>query len=77
LKEIFQVGPLEKGFTDDALRETEDAVRLALDSQEPVELAPQNSYVRRLQHQLVERYDLLSESVGVEPRRRVRILPNP
>ena len=77
LKEIFQVGPLEKGFTDDALRETEDAVRLALDSQEPVELAPQNSYVRKLQHQLVERYDLLSESVGVEPRRRVRILPNP
>lgn len=76
LREIFQTGPLEKGFTDDALRETEDAVRLALDSQEPVELAPQNSYVRKLQHQLVERYDLLSESVGVEPRRRVRILPN-
>jgi stage III sporulation protein SpoIIIAA len=75
LRDIFQTGPLEKGYTDDAMKETEDAVRQALSSNEPVELAPQNSYVRRLQHQLVEQYDLLSESIGVEPRRRVRIIP--
>jgi len=28
-----------------------------------------------LQHQLIEKYRLLSESVGEEPNRRVRILP--
>ena len=44
--------------------------------QKAVELAPQNAYVRRLQHQLVERAELDSESLGVEPRRRLKILPN-
>jgi len=33
----------------------------------PIELGPQNSYVRRLQHQLVEAYGLESESVGAQP----------
>ena len=41
----------------------------------PVELSPQNAYVRRLQHQLVEKYHLQSTSVGDEPERRVKILP--
>lgn len=41
----------------------------------PVELAPQNAYIRRLQHQLVEKYQLQSTSIGNEPERRVKILP--
>jgi len=40
---------------------------------EPVELAPQNSALRRLQHLVAQQYQLHSESVGVEPNRRVRI----
>jgi predicted RNA-binding protein Jag len=42
---------------------------------QPVELAPQNNFVRRLQHQLAERYGLATESKGVEPHRRVVIYP--
>jgi predicted RNA-binding protein Jag len=38
-----------------------------------VELAPQGAQVRRLQHQLAERYNLISRSRGKEPNRRVRI----
>ena len=41
----------------------------------PVELSPQGNYVRRLQHQLAERYGLPTESKGVEPYRRVVIYP--
>jgi predicted RNA-binding protein Jag len=41
--------------------------------QDTVELEPQNSYIRRLQHQLADRYNLHSESRGDEPHRRVRI----
>jgi predicted RNA-binding protein Jag len=38
-----------------------------------VELSPQNAYVRRLQHQLVERHELTARSSGKEPNRRLRI----
>ena len=38
-----------------------------------VELSPQNAYVRRLQHQLVERHELTARSTGKEPNRRLRI----
>ena len=38
-----------------------------------VELSPQTSYVRRMQHQLAEKYRLQSRSTGLEPNRRVRI----
>ncbi len=75
IRDIFQTGALEKGFTEDAMREAEEGVQRALSTGEPVELSPQNSYTRRLQHQIVEKHKLLSESIGVEPRRRVRILP--
>ena len=75
VKDIFQAGPLERGYSDDAVREAEQGVQTALVTSAPVDLAPQNSYVRRLQHQIAERSDLVSESVGDEPRRRVRIFP--
>jgi stage III sporulation protein SpoIIIAA len=61
--------------TEAALLETEAAIQEVLRTSSPVDLSPQNSYIRRLQHQLVEKYRLVSESVGVEPNRRVRISP--
>ncbi len=61
--------------TEAALMETEAAIQEVLRTSMPVDLSPQNSYIRRLQHQLVEKYRLVSESVGVEPNRRVRISP--
>jgi stage III sporulation protein SpoIIIAA len=75
VRDMCHMGSLEKGYVDEAMLEAEEGIRAAIDTKQPVELAPQNSYTRRLQHQLVERHDLFSESVGEEPRRRVRILP--
>jgi predicted RNA-binding protein Jag len=46
-----------------------------METLEPVELAPQNARIRKLQHQIIERYNFRSESIGEEPYRRVRILP--
>jgi len=38
-----------------------------------VDLTPQNSYLRRLQHQMIEQANLVGESIGVEPKRRIRV----
>lgn len=62
---------------EEALREAEEAIDEALDQGKPVELNPRNTYVRRLQHQVAERYGLTSESKGEEPYRRVVIYPLP
>jgi stage III sporulation protein SpoIIIAA len=56
-----------------ALREAEDAIEEIKRSGEPVELTPQNAFIRRLQHQMAEKYDMLTKSTGKAPRRRVRI----
>jgi hypothetical protein len=57
-----------------ALREAREAIVQALSSGGPVELLPQNSYLRRLQHELIAEHHLTSHSVGREPRRRVRVI---
>jgi hypothetical protein len=44
-----------------------------MDGASPIALAPQGAYVRRLQHQLADRYNLGSRSRGKEPNRRVEI----
>ena len=77
LRSVFEVeGDMEEdGDQEVALREVEEAISEVLSSTQPVELLPQNSYVRRLQHQLVQRYGLASESRGEEPFRRVVIFP--
>ncbi|MFN3649956.1 MAG: R3H domain-containing nucleic acid-binding protein [Armatimonadota bacterium] len=56
-----------------AMREAEEGIARVLQSGEAVELLPQNSYVRRLQHELIRSYSLASASVGSEPYRRIRI----
>ncbi|MFN8636680.1 MAG: R3H domain-containing nucleic acid-binding protein [Chloroflexota bacterium] len=61
--------------TTSALQETEDAISSVLEQSKPIELSPQSSYIRRLQHQLAERYNLGSRSLGREPYRRVQIFP--
>jgi hypothetical protein len=58
-----------------ALREAEEAVESVRGTDAPVDLGPQRSYVRRLQHQVAQRHHLASRSIGLEPRRFVRILP--
>ncbi len=56
-----------------ALDEAEEAVAQVNEGQEAVELSPQSSYIRRLQHLIAQRSDLSSHSFGKDPNRRVRI----
>jgi stage III sporulation protein SpoIIIAA len=67
-------GVEEVDETESALEEALEAVERARHTTSDVELAPQNSYVRRLQHQLVERHDMSARSTGNEPNRRLVIL---
>jgi len=57
-----------------AMRETKEAIHRVLNGAKMVELSPQNSYIRRRQHQMARESQLISHSQGKEPRRRVRIL---
>jgi hypothetical protein len=73
---LTSIFALELDPRDAAMRETEEAIDIVLRRSEPVELAPQNAYIRRLQHQMAERANLVSRSRGREPYRRVRLYPD-
>ena len=73
---LTSVFALEIDPREAALAEAEHAIGMVLKMQEPIELAPQNAYIRRLQHQLAERANLVSRSRGREPYRRVRLYPD-
>jgi hypothetical protein len=61
--------------TTAALREAEDAIAaVSFDGKMSVELAPQNAYIRRLQHELATRHGVESTSRGREPFRHVTVI---
>lgn len=76
-QELLRIAHLEQtpafGGTESALRETETAIQEVMQTSRPVDLSPQSSYIRRLQHQLAEQHQLSSRSTGKEPYRRVRL----
>ena len=58
-----------------AMREAKVGIEEVQRTQHPVELAPQNAYIRRLQHQLAGDAGVTSSSRGRDPHRRVRLEP--
>jgi hypothetical protein len=68
LKDSDKPGPFKA-----ALDEAEEAVAQVKEGEEAIELSPQSSYIRRLQHLIAQRSDLASHSFGRDPNRRVRI----
>jgi predicted RNA-binding protein Jag len=59
---------------DGGVQEAEKAADRVISGKETtVELSPQSSYIRRLQHQIAEKYNLDSQSTGKEPFRRVTL----
>jgi nucleoside-triphosphatase THEP1 len=56
-----------------AIGEAEDAIVSVMSGGPPVQLEPQVSRIRQVQHQLAERYAVASRSRGREPHRRVEI----
>jgi len=74
LAEIFNLTEFVSGADlDAAMRETQEAIRRVSAGARMVELRPQNSYIRRLQHEMAREANLISQSRGEEPNRRVRI----
>ncbi len=74
LSEAFGLEP-HKNVEEEALREAQEGVDRVMSYGKPVELAPQASEIRRLQHMLVEEMGLGSYSRGEMPWRRVIVLP--
>ena len=76
LREIFRM-PQEISEEDIAVSQMEEAIEEIMNDTSgglnSLELAPQNSFLRRLQHQIAENYKMVSESIGQEPNRRVRV----
>ena len=69
LKDIFALPSMDA--EEIALREASEAIYKVLLDNQPVELTPQTSYVRRMQHQLAEQHRVMSRSTGMEPNRRI------
>ncbi len=61
---------------ESAIQEVEAGIQIVLNTQKSYELEPRRSYIRRLQHDHVEKFNLISLSVGAEPERHIKILPN-
>jgi len=71
---LASVAELRRGPEDHALDEAREAIEAVANGQkDEVELAPQNAYARRLQHELAEKAGLSSRSTGHDPVRRVQI----
>ena len=62
-----------RASSNEALEEAGEAVEQVLAGEEMVDLSPQSSYVRRLQHLLARQYNLRSVSSGNGPNRRVTV----
>ena len=75
LKYYFREGSREDA-EELALREAADAIeQIKTSARSSIDLCSQNAYIRRLQHQMMDQAGLHSESVGEEPKRRLRIYP--
>ncbi len=59
---------------EEALKEAQGAVYRILNGVSSVELEPRKMTIRKLQHELVEKHNLESTSVGEEPNRRLKIV---
>ena len=66
--------PERGGPVEEAMLEAETAIGQVMNGENSaIELTPRSSYIRRLQHQMADRYNLRSESRGDDPFRRVKI----
>jgi hypothetical protein len=76
LQDLFSVMEgMDPSEVREAVQETEHALQRALSEQVVVELAPRPSPIRRMQHRMIARYHLDSESTGTEPSRHLVIYP--
>lgn len=68
---------IQDDYLEPALQEARTAIaRINSGLERTVQLAPQESHVRRMQHELVREANLVSRSSGDEPRRHVTVYSN-
>jgi len=58
---------------EDAMTETQQAIDSVMRGEPSADLQPASAYVRRMQHELARKHNLISHSYGKEPKRWVRI----
>jgi len=58
---------------EEAMTETQQAIDAVMRGEPSADLTPASAYVRRMQHELARKHNLISHSYGKEPRRWVRI----
>lgn len=66
-----------QGYYDEAERALDEAriaISKILEGEEHIELTPQNQKIRKMQHELIEQYNLASHSVGEGEQRHLRIV---
>jgi stage III sporulation protein SpoIIIAA len=73
LNDVFDLESQSSNPVRLALQEVEEAIQQVSDGAPGVELSPQSAYIRRRQHEMVRAANLVSESRGKEPYRRVCI----
>jgi stage III sporulation protein SpoIIIAA len=74
LSDLFNLAePTAGEDPDQALNETQQAITAVLNGSSSIDLPPASAYIRRLQHEMARKANLISHSYGKEPRRRVRI----
>lgn len=76
LQKIFNlVTGVDEEDVREAVEETEEAVRKALEEGVEVALAPRRPALRKVQHRFIASLGLMAESVGREPERHLVIYP--
>jgi predicted RNA-binding protein Jag len=60
-------------MNEDSNLQTRAAIEAVLNGERWVDLPPANATMRRLQHEMARQAQLVSQSFGKEPNRRVRI----
>lgn len=80
LKDALDIRPYDNPDTPEfydetelALDEAKQAVKQVMEGAAVIELSPQNTQIRKLQHELVEQYGLQSASIGEGDDRHLRI----
>ncbi len=73
LGDIFGLPTLTEDPMEQAVAETQEAIRRVLGGSHVEELPPATAEIRRMQHEMARAANLVSHSYGNEPRRRVRI----
>ncbi len=73
LVDVFQLERRETDPLSEGLRDADQAIQQVHSGTEQIDLEPQPPYIRRRQHDLARKANLVSHSYGKEPNRHVRI----